>query len=241
MSKAKTYFGDWAASGVSAGPSPDVAPSPLETTTIFLVDKPGAAQSIIRAGHLTVERLHPDYYAWTLLNYAFGGQFAGRLNMNLRQDKGYSYGYMSSIDWLTGGSAFLAGGAVQTAVTKESVVETLKEFADIKGSRPVTPEEFQAARDGILRALPAQFETQGQVLQQLGRMVLFGLPDDHFARIADEVRGVSLDDVHRVARERIDDSHLNIIVVGDRSVVEPGLRELGLPVVLVDYDGRPTE
>ena len=239
VSKAGTYFGDWAAAGASTGHSIEVAPSPLETTTIFLVDKPGAAQSIIRAGHLTVERLHPDYYAWTLLNHAFGGQFAGRLNMNLRQDKGYSYGYMSSIDWLTGASAFLAGGAVQTAVTKEAVVETLKEFAEIKGSRPVTPEEFEAARDGILRALPAQFETQGQVLQQLGRMVLFGLPDDHFAQIADKVRGVGLDDVRRVARERIDDAHLKILVVGDRSVVEPGLRELGLPVVPVDYDGRP--
>ena len=241
MSKAEAYFGDWFADGAATDGSAGVVAGPVESTTIFLADKPGAAQSVIRAGHLTVERLHPDYFALTLLNHAFGGQFAGRLNMNLRQDKGYSYGYMSTVDWLARASAFLAGGAVQTDVTKEAVAETLKEFADIKGPRPVTGEEFETARDGILRALPAQFETQGQVLQQLGRMVVFGLPADYFSRIVDGVRAVDLDDVHRVARERIDDAHLKILVVGDREIVESGLRELGLPIVLVDYDGRPLD
>ena len=241
IAKAETYLGDWSADGLATNGSVDVAAGPVENTTIFLADKPGAAQSVIRAGHLTVERLHPDYFALILLNHAFGGQFAGRLNMNLRQDKGYSYGYMSTVDWLAHASAFLAGGAVQTAVTKEAVAETLKEFADIKGARPVTGEEFETARDGILRALPAQFETQGQVLQQLGRMAVFGLPDDYFSHIADGVRAVDLDDIHRVATERIDDAHLKILVVGDREVVEPGLRELGLPIVFVDYDGRPLE
>lgn len=241
VSKAETYFGDWSAEGMVTDSAVVVAASPAESTTIFLADKPGAAQSVIRAGHLTVERLHPDYFALTLLNHAFGGQFAGRLNMNLRQDKGYSYGYMSSIDWLSHASGFLAGGAVQTDVTKEAIVETLKEFADIKGARPVTAEEFETARDGILRALPAQFEIQGQILQQLGRIVVFGLPDDYFSHIADGVRAVDLDGVHRVAKERIYDTHLKILVVGDREVVGPGLRELGLPIVLVDYDGRPLE
>ena len=108
------------------------------TTTIYLADKPGAPQSVVRSGYLTVPRHHPDYLALNLLNYILGGQFSARLNMNLRQDKGYSYGYMSSIEWLTGPSALTAGGSVQTEVTKESVAETVKEFEEIRSARPVT-------------------------------------------------------------------------------------------------------
>ena len=97
-----------------------------QSTTIYLVDKPGAAQSVIRAGHVTVPRGHDDYGALTLLNFCFGGQFSARLNQNLRQDKGYSYGFHSGISWFREPSLLVAGGSVQTAVTKESVVETLE-------------------------------------------------------------------------------------------------------------------
>ena len=206
--------------------------------TIYLVDKPGAAQSVIRAGHTTVPRHHPDYYALSMLNYSFGGQATARLFMNLRQDKGYSYGYYSTIEWLTGQSALLAGGAVETAVTKEAVIETLNEFADIRGARPVTQEEFKASRDGMLRGFPAQFETQGQLLQLLSRLAIFRLPDDYYSHYVDNLKAVSLEDVHRVAAERIDDEHLTVLVVGDRDVVEPGLKEIGLPIVLADDYGR---
>ena len=237
ISRAEALFGDWSNDsrtpvGGDGEEAPEAAP-----TTIFLADKPGAAQSIIRAGHLTIPRHHPDYYALTLLNDAFGGQFSARLNMNLRQDKGYSYGYLSSINWFNGPSALLAGGAVQTEVTKESVVETLKEFGDIKARRPVTAQEFEDAKDGMLRALPSQFETHGQTLHQMTRLVVFDLPDDYFASYPAKVEAVTLADVHRVAGERIDDGHLKLLVVGDRAVVESGLREVGPPVVPVDYEG----
>ena len=240
VSMAEAYFKDWVAQGDLPGTdAADSEAGPPVPTTIFLADKPGAAQSVIRAGHITIPRHDPDYYAMNLLNYIFGGQFAARLNMNLREDKGYSYGYTSSIDWFTGPSALLAGGGVQPAVTKEALVETLKEFAEIRGPRPVTTEEFDNAKDGILRGLPSQFETQSQMLQQLTRLVVFDLPDDYFTRLADSLRAVSLEDVNRVARERLDDSHLKVVVVGDKAAVEPGLRELGLPIVPVDYEGRP--
>ena len=239
LSKANEFLGDWshAAGGAKQGKSvQEVLPS--TSTTIYLADKPGAAQSVIRAGHVTVPRLNPDYYALTLVNYAFGGQATARLFMNLRQGKGYSYGYYSSIDWLTGPSAVFAGGAVETSVTKESVIETLKEFADIRGGRPVSEDEYNGARDGMLRSFPSQFETQGQVLGQLARMVIFGLPDDYYSTVMANLQAVSLEDVHRVAAERISDQHLMVLVVGDRKAVEPGLQELGLPIVVVDYDGR---
>ena len=239
ISKAEAHFGDWATQGTPAATeAEDAEAGPATQTTIFLADKPGAAQSVIRAGHLTIPQDHPDYFAMNLMNYVFGGQFSARLNMNLRQDKGYSYGYMSSVDWSIGPSALVAGGGVQTAVTKESVAETLRELADIRGKRPVTRKEFTAARNGIIRALPSQFETQGQTLVQLVRLVVFALPDDYFSNYVSTLKAVSLDDVRRVATERLDENHLKILVVGDREAVEPGLRELGVPMVTVDYEGR---
>ena len=240
MEKAREFFEDWESTG--APRRNDVGATmngDSTTTTIYLADKPGAAQSVIRAGHLTIPRHDPDYFPMNLMNYIFGGQFSARLNTNLRQEKGYSYGYMSSIDWYTGASSLSAGGSVQTEVTKEAVAETLKEFADVQGDRPITQEEFTDSKDGILRGFPAQFETQGQMVQQLTRMLAFDLPNDYFQRYPEYVGKVKLEDVHRVARERIHGDRLKIVIVGDAAVIEPGLKELGLPVVRIDYEGHP--
>ena len=238
MAQAEARLGGWTSAQPEAfdGSEPEPGATP---TTIFLADKPGAAQSIIRCGQLTIPRHHADYFALTLLNYVFGGQFAARLNTNLRQDKGYSYGYVSSIDWFTGPSSLVAGGGVETAVTKEAVAETLKEFAEIRGPRPVTEAEFETARYGIIRSIPSQFEAQGQMLQQLTRLVAFRLPLDYFTNFEANLMAVTLDDVRRVAEERFDDAHLRILVVGDAATIEPGLKELGLPLVKVDHDGNP--
>ncbi len=239
ISRAEELLGDWRSyDGQPAASEARPEGVPLTPTTIYLADKPGSAQSVIRAGHLIIPRLHPDYYATSLLNYVFGGQFSSRLNMNLRQARGYSYGYFSSIDWFRGPSALLVGGAVQTNVTRESVAETLKEFADIRGQRPVTEEEFRAARDGILRGLPSHFETQVQVLHQLCQLAVFGLPETYFAEFPDRLQEVGLEDVRRAAREVVHDDQLKVLVVGDRQAIEPGLRDLGLPIVPVDYEGR---
>ena len=237
IKQAEAAFGGWQSN--AATDSGGNADGVLDdgATTIYLADKPGAPQSVIRSGYLTVPRHHPDYLALNLLNYILGGQFSARLNMNLRQDKGYSYGYMSSIDWLTGPSALTAGGSVQTEVTKESVAETVKEFEEIRISRPVTQEEFDDAVNGILRGLPNQFETHGQVLNQLVRLVAFDLPDDYFSSYADEVAKLTLEDIHRVAEEHIKAGALKIVVAGDAETVEPNLRELGLPLVQIDYEG----
>ena len=237
IEQAEAAFGGWQP-GATSDSDGDADSTPDDgTTTIYLADKPGAPQSVIRAGYLTVPRHHPDYLALNLLNYILGGQFSARLNMNLRQDKGYSYGYMSSIEWLTGPSALSAGGSVQTEVTKESVAETVKEFEEIRSARPVTDEEFTDAVNGILRGLPNQFETHGQVLNQLVRLVAFDLPDDYFSNYAAEVANLTLEDIHRVAEEHIKAGALKIVVAGDAESIEPSLRELGLPLVRIDYEG----
>ena len=241
LHKVQAHLGDWDRRDSQPLDEPQDGVRPSSPTAIYLADKPGAPQSVIRAGHLTISRHDPDYYPLTVVNYVFGGQPSARLFMNLRQDKGYSYGYYSSIDWMTGPSVLFAGGAVETAVTKEAVIETLKEFADIRGRRPVTREEFNAARDGILRGFPSQFETRHHLLHLLSRLAIFGLPDDYFSTFIANLETVTLEDVHRVAAERIDDEHLVILVVGDREAVEPGLKELGLPIFQVDYEGHRTK
>jgi zinc protease len=206
-------------------------------TTIYLVDKPGAAQSVIRAGHATVSRNHSDYFRLLLLNYAFGGQFSARLNQNLRQDKGYSYGFHSSVSWYRQPSLLVAGGSVQTAVTRESVQETLWEFQDIRGPRPLSEEELEASRAGLLQGYPAGFERPSQILGQLIQLVMHDLPDDYFRTVSDKVAAVSLEEVRQAGLERVHPDHLKVLVVGDRRVVESGLRELGRPLTLLDSDG----
>ena len=157
--------------------------------------------------------------------------------MNLRQDKGYSYGYMSSIDWSLGPSALVAGGGVQTAVTKEAVVETLKEFERIRADAPITDAEFSDAVDGVLRSLPSMFETQHQIIGAMPRMVVHDLPDDYFVQFPRMVSAVSLNEV-RAAADMLDAAHLKIVIAGDAAAIEPGLRELDIPIVRVDYEGR---
>ena len=229
-------FGGWQA---QESPQADGAvPVGPTATTIYLVDKPGAAQSVISAGHLAVARTHPDYLPLTVMNMAFGGQFTARLMMNLRQDKGYSYGYRSGFDWRRRVSSFSAGGAVQTAVTKESVAETLKEFSDLCGARPIGEDEFERAKQSLIRGYPPTFETPGQVLRRIVDLVHFGLPDDHFVTQVERLAAVSLEDVRRATAEHIHPERLSVLVVGDRAVIEPGLQELGLPIVHLDYEAR---
>ena len=236
---ANKTLGSWRApSGAAERERPAVAPREPTPTAIYLADKPGAAQSVVRTGHLTIPRNHPDYLPFNLFNYIFGGQFSARLNMNLRQDKGYSYGYMSTIDWNLAPSMLVAGGGVQTAVTKETVIETLKEFNEIVGERPVSETEFTDAIQGLFRSLPSQFETQSRIVAQLARMATYDLPDDYLAKLPDSLAEVNLEDVRRVGSDLLDADHLNIVIAGDASVVEPGLQELGLPIIHIDYEGR---
>jgi zinc protease len=247
VDQAEAELGGWS-SAVGADASNHSPHSPLSpgadgempvpaNLTVYLVDKPGAAQSVLRAGHLTIPRQHPDYFGLSLLNHAFGGQFSARLNQNLRETKGYTYGFHSWVHWYQGPSSLLVGGSVQTAVTKESVQETLREFTDIQGRRPLGHDEFEMTKEAILRAYPASFERPAQVLSHLMQWVLHDLPADYFQTVRARVEALSLAEVNRIASQRVQPDRLKVLVVGDRRVIEPGLRELGLPLVLLDFDG----
>lgn len=237
MESAENKFGNWNVDTPDTSPLNLVFPS-LETSTIYLLDRPEAPQSVIKAGHITVSRNDSDYLPLYLVNYMFGAHPTARLFMNLRQDKGYSYGYYSNIDWLNGSSSIVAGGSVQTAVTKESLLETIKEFSDIRGDRPITPEELEEGKQGILRSFPSQFETKAQMLGCLSSIVSFGLPLDYFNTLTSSIISLDVASVAEVAKNRIKDKALSVLVVGDKKVVAPTLEEIGYPIVDVDLYGR---
>ena len=160
------------------------------------------------------------------MNAVLGGQFVSRINMNLREDKGYSYGAESSFSFLRGPGPFEAVATVQTAVTKESLIELFKELTDVTGMRPVTDAELAFAKQRMIQGFPHRFETTFGVAGQLAILIAEDLPDDEFARYQARVEAVTKADVDRVAREYITPEKMAILVVGDRSQIEEPLRSL---------------
>lgn len=236
----ESAFSGWTGSIVADMPVPTL-PDPQNDTRIFLVDKPGAAQSVIRIGHVGISRNHPDYYPLLVLNHVLGGVFSSRLNLNLREEKGYTYGAATGFAARRGNGPFIATASVQTAVTKESVVEFMRELNEIRGDRPATDDEVAFAKANLSRSEPFAMETQTQLLGRLQNMALYGLPTDYYDTFVQRVSAVTTAEVNRVAREYLDPARSAIVVVGDRAEVEAGLRELNYPIdiVTVEAGGGP--
>jgi len=206
------------------------------------VDKPGAAQSIVSIGQVGVARDNPDYFALQVMNDMLGGSFSSRLNMNLREDKGYTYGAGSGFGFRRGAGPFTASAGVQTAVTKESVIEFMKELNGIRGERPVTQEELETSKQSLIRGLPQGFETNGQIAGQLSALVTYDLPDTYFNEYFSKINAVTLADVNRVANKYLTPDKMAIVIVGDRSTIEPRLREIevwGKTITYLDAEGNP--
>jgi zinc protease len=225
-------LGGWQQAPVPAVSEP-AAPAPQAGTRVYLIDKPGAAQSEIRIGHLGVPRSSEDYFPLLVMNSILGGQFSSRINLNLREDKGYTYGARSSFSMRRQAGPFVASAGVQTPSTKESVVEFMKELEGIRGAIPITDEEVEFAKAGIVLAEPRRQETNEQVAGRVQELVLYDLPLDYFDTYTQRVQAVTRTDVERVAREYLNPEQFAIVVVGDRSTVEAGLRELPYPVEVV--------
>ena len=212
-------------------------PKPKEKTTVYLVDRPGSAQSVIRAGHLTIPRFHQDYYAFSFLNYVLGGDYSGRLNLNLRQDKGYSYGFYSRISWNSISSSWQSKGSVQTEVTGNAIREIISEINGLKSDNPVSENEFNHAKNGLLSGVPAQFETNKQIMTQLINMSVFKLPLNYFQASIERLQKLEINDVLTSAEKHVDVENISIVVIGDREIVEPQLHDLELPLAHVDIYG----
>lgn len=206
---------------------------------IYLVDKPGAPQSSVSIGQVGIDRTNPDYFAVQVMNSILGGGGTARLFMNLREDKGYTYGAYSRFVYRKGAGPFSASGEIQTISTKEAIQEFVKELNGIRGSRPVTQTELEVNKQSFIRRFPSGFETVGGISNQLANLVTYGLPDSYFGDYIAKVNAVTLADVNRVANKYIDPSKMAIVIVGDRKVIEPGLKELGYPIAILDTDGNP--
>ena len=238
--KLEKAFANWKANGeVKTG---DVGDEVMKAKPgIYFVDKPGAAQSSVSIGQVGVDRSNPDYYALQVMNAILGGGSAGRLFMNLREDKGYTYGAYSRFIFRRGAGPFSASAEVQTAVTKQSVQEFMKELNGIRGGIPVTPTELETNKQSIIRRYPSGFETVGSISNQLSNLVVYDLPDSYFNDFISKINAVTAEDVNRVANKYLDPSKMAIVIVGDWKVVEPGLKDLGYPVTILDTEGNPVD
>jgi zinc protease len=212
----------------------------LQPAKIYLVDKPGAAQSVVNIGLPGPPRNTPDYFALQVLNTILGGQFQSRLNANIREQKGYSYGVNSGFGFGKGPGAFRAGGSIFSAKTDAALIEFMKELKGIGGERPITDEELKTAKDNLIQGLPGRFSSVSAISNSITTLVVQGLPDDYYQNYAKNVSAITKDDLLRVAKQYIDLSHLAIVIVGDRSTVEASLKATNIaPITIIDAEGNP--
>lgn len=213
---------------------------PPAKPVIYLLDKPGALQSVIMAGEVAPPTNNADEIAIETMNSILGGNFGARINMNLREDKHWAYGAQSMFIDARGQRPFIVFAPVQTDKTKESLLEIDKELKGIVGDRPATGQELEKAKANETLRLPGSRETMSAVGSSILELVQFGLPDDYYQTYAGKVRALSTDDVERAAKRVVHPDRLVWVVVGDRSKVEAGIRELNLGELRVlDPDGRP--
>lgn len=230
--RAERAFGTWQGSAdVVAQETAVPAPAAPRATQVYLVDKPGAPQSSVRIGLVGVARTDPDYFPLLVMNTILGGSFTSRLNQNLRETKGYTYGAGSSFDMRRAAGPFTARAEVTGTKTDSSLVEFLKELRAIGDTVPRA--ELEKAKTYLQLQLPGDFETTGDVAGQLAPLVIHGLPLDWHESYVAKVGAVTQADVQRVARRRVDPANLVIVVVGDRASVEPAVRALNLGPVTV--------
>jgi zinc protease len=216
-------FGGWAR-GEASPPAEASAPA-AAARTIYLVDKPGAAQSVFRIGQVGVSRATPDYFALEVLNTILGGSFTSRLNQNLRETHGYTYGANSQFTMRRIAGPFVAAASVVTAKTDSALIEFMRELRRIR-DEAVPQAELDKARAYITLGLPAEFETTQGAARQFSNLLLYGLPLDYFSSYIPRINAVAAADVQRVARQYLDPDHFAIVVVGDRSKIEAGLQAL---------------
>jgi predicted Zn-dependent peptidase len=218
------HFGNWKDGApvkrVRVPPAPQ-----LRDSQIYLIDKPGAAQSEIRIGWVGVARDTPDYFPIQVLNTILGGSFTSRLNQNLRETNGYTYGASSGFDMRLSPGSFAAGAAVQTDKTVEALREFINELERIR--EPVGEDELTKAKNYLALSLPGEFETTRDLSRHLEEMVIYRLPDNYFDQYVARVQALTAADVQRAATTYIQPSRFAFVVVGDRKVIEPGLRALG--------------
>jgi len=223
-------FGKWK----PASPAPKrpslTNPGQPVTRVVYLVDKPNAPQSQIRIGWIGVSRDTPDYFPLIVMNTVLGGSFSSRLNLNLREKHGYTYGAFSFQQDNRGAGPFVVGAAVRTDATGPAIEEMLKEVKGMQDA-PVTADELSLAKESVSRSLPSLFETSGSTVGTIGNLYLFELPPDYYSGLPARIANLSAADVQGVAKSFLKPDQMKVIAIGDRSVIEPQIDKLNLGTV----------
>jgi len=223
---AETAFRAWES---GRWPSIELPPPPSDARErLMLIDRPGSPQSELRVGHVGVPRSSPDYHALLALNMVLGGQFVSRLNMKLREEKGYTYGVRTAFEFRVGPGPFVAHTSVESQWTADAIRDVLSELEAIRGARPVTREELELGRAALTRGYPRNFETADQLARSAAQLALYQLADDYFSTFVPRVLALDEADVTRAAATHIDPARCTVIVVGDGKRIGPSLAALGI-------------
>ncbi|HPP01905.1 MAG: insulinase family protein [Candidatus Omnitrophica bacterium] len=211
-----------------------------DSPQVYLIDRPGSDQSVIYAGHVAVPKANPDEIANETVINILGGKFTSRLNMNLREDKHWTYGARTRLLDAEGPRPFFAQAPVQSDKTKDAILEIQKELADIADNRPPSAAELKESQAQRTLNLAGRWETMNAVENSLEEILRFGLPDDYYRTYAGRILSLTVEDTARAAKNLIHPHHLTWVVVGDRAKIESSLKELGFGEVrLIDVDGNP--
>lgn len=233
---ARQYFGQWTGHASAAPPIP--APPAPQPTHVVIVDKPGAPQTALLAFGLGVPASSPDADVLSILNYTLGASFASRINMNLREVHGYTYGAFSRFMEYTGGGAFYSGALVRTDVTAAAAKEMMSEIRNFR-EKPSTSEELAAAKEASMRSLPGRFETNNSIAGAMESLFVYNRPLNYYADLPAKYDAISEADIARAARQYLHPDQLIIVTAGDRRKIEPGLKDAGLgPVEVRDIQGN---
>ncbi len=222
-----------------AAPAVPLAAAPLaEKPQVYLVDRPGAQQSVIAVGHAVMPTNNADEVAMGAFNKIFGGDFNSRINMNLREDKHWSYGVRSLLVEAKGQRPFVISAPVQTDKTKESMAELAREMKEIVSNRAVNTDEFERVQADRVLQLPGRWETSAAVQSALGYIVTYGLADDYFQNYAESVRALKLQEADAIGKRTLRPASMVWVIAGDRAKIEAGIRQLNLGELrVVDADG----
>ena len=228
----ESALGSWSGNQTSATRTADrVARS---TKAVEIVGKPDAAQSELRIGHLGVPRNHPDYFSIVVMNAVLGGLFSSRINLNLREQHGYTYGASSYYDWRRQSGPFVISTAVQSEVTAAAISETLKEIDGMR-EKEITEDELTLATSYLEGVFPIRYETTSAIAGALANMVTFGLPENYFDTYRSNVAAVTTANVLNAARSYVKPEELQVVVVGNPDVIRKPIEELNLgPVSMRD-------
>src|SRR5262249_58627435 len=191
------------------------AGAPPHAASVAVVPRPKAPQSELRIGQVAVARNTPDYHALVVANTVLGGQFVSRINLNLREHKGLTYGARTAFEFRRLPGPFALQASVQTSGTAVAVQESIGEIAGIRGSRPVTDEELALGIAALTRGYARSFETAEQIGRAAMQIALYDLPDDYFAQFVSRIEAVTTQDVSRVMTRHLDPARLVTVVVGD--------------------------